>query len=76
MFKLEVLCARRTWGVPHHPKLRLRRPERTGAALFTICKNQVMPGKKTQMQLHRPDIRNIAIWRKKRYTKPIQNDCS
>jgi len=35
-FKPEVLCVRRTGVVPRSPKLRLRRPQRPGAALFTV----------------------------------------
>lgn len=60
----------RTRAAPHLSKLRLRKPERTGAALFIICKNQLMPGKKPQMQPHGPDIRKIAIWRKRDTQSP------
>lgn len=63
---LELWRGEGTWIAPHPSKLELGRLEGTGAALLTICENQVKPEEKKvlQMQEQRPDIGTVAIWRK------------
>lgn len=65
--RLELWRHEWTWIAPHPLKLGSRMVEGTGAALLTICENQVKPGEKKkilQMQEQRLDIGTVAIWRR------------